>query len=333
MKHEKSVMVTRLRSSPDSYGQFALYGLKKKLVELRPDVVHAHGAFSPTSIQCVLYQRKLGYRLFIDDHSHPLNFHVDRFHKMAYVRAVASFYRCFPESVVAFLPVTADGLRILTSQLNIPSSKIQRFDLGADIEEFSPHREDAARLRAELDLPSRATLVVSAGRFYKDKDSEILVQAFSIASRSIDNLVLVLAGDWNPVYLSGVKGLIKDLGVSSRVIVRGFVPHEMLANLYNAADFGVWPGGPSITTWEAIATGLPCILMTHPAHITAQQSGACRTFARGDVYQLSREISLLAESPELRATLSRGARGFAEKQRSWEVISRRTVDIYESRSR
>src|SRR5438552_19103562 len=60
---EAEVRVRRLPHTPEVHGQVALLGLTSALLESNPDIVHVHGAAAPYTMQCLLLQQKLGYKL------------------------------------------------------------------------------------------------------------------------------------------------------------------------------------------------------------------------------------------------------------------------------
>src|SRR5438132_5280400 len=87
----KGVKLIRLPSVPPLSGLLILSGLAKTIRQLSPDIVHSHGALNLYTIQCLMNQRKLGYHLVIDDHSHSHNVRTDAPARI-YVRAVKTAY-------------------------------------------------------------------------------------------------------------------------------------------------------------------------------------------------------------------------------------------------
>src|SRR5437667_674005 len=71
--HDNGVSIRRLESTPELFGQEVFPGLHRVLKEFKPDIVHAHGALAPISLQTLLLRGRLRYKLVIDDHSHASN--------------------------------------------------------------------------------------------------------------------------------------------------------------------------------------------------------------------------------------------------------------------
>jgi len=60
--------------------------------------------------------------------------------------------------------------------------------------------------------------------------------------------------------MAELTSLSRTLGIRDQTIFHDFADRSELSQIYNAADIGVWPGDPSITVLEALATGLACLL-------------------------------------------------------------------------
>ena len=72
--------------------QIILMGLKSKLRELKPDIVHAHGEVNPITLQTVVYCKRLGFKVFVDSHSNNDNFVLNSILKRLYYRFAKIFY-------------------------------------------------------------------------------------------------------------------------------------------------------------------------------------------------------------------------------------------------
>ena len=103
---ENNVKIHRLPSLFEMNGQILLKGLIKKLKQLKPDIVQAHGAFSPLTLQVILCSTYLNYSVFVDDHSHETNFYIDSLATRMYIILIKLFYFRYGNRVCFWMPVT-----------------------------------------------------------------------------------------------------------------------------------------------------------------------------------------------------------------------------------
>lgn len=324
------VELIRLPSVPGPLGANLFVGLRGVLARRSPDVVHAHEARSPNTLQCLLAQRRLRYALIVDDHSHSRNVRLARAYQRAYIRGVAAAYRLLNRSVATFLAVTPAARIFLERRLGIPRRRIRLGALGADAKGFAPSSRARARGRRDLDVPAGATLILMTGKLSPNKDPETLLRSFARVSRHRGDVWLMLAGAGDPRFMGRLRGLVEELGLSKRTILRGLIPHEALSRAYNAADIGVWPGAHSITVLEALATGLPCVLPgDDAAYRPIVEAGACRGFRTGDVASLAESLESLLSDPDARRRLASKGRALIEQRFSWGPIASSLMEVYE----
>ncbi len=327
------VFIIRLPSTPPVYGQLVLLGLSNALKRLEPDVVHAHGAFSPTTIQCLLRQKHLGFRLFVDDHTHSRNLTLDTKYKRSYVKALAWAYRCSDASVAAYLPITSAAVPGLRRQLEIRADRLVEVPLGADSTLFTPCEEKRRTFRSRFPLTEGEAIVACTGKFTREKEIDVLIRAFATVVAKFSGSRLILAGTIHPSYRAQLQELAMTLGVGTKIAFRDLVPRSELAEFYNGVDIGVWPGTPSITVIEALACGLACVLPGNvPAYRLVEQYGACLTFPEGDPIGLATSIMTLLGSPSSRTTVTHNARRLTEERLSWTAIAKQTLGIYDAYS-
>ncbi len=325
---ESGLTVLRLPSVPEVYGQILLVGLRKALRKLKPDIVHAHGAFSPNSVICAALQRKGGYALFVDDHT-SYDLKTKKGLKAAYIASIRQFYHNYSTAVSKFLPVTPAAAKTLQLELQIPSAQITLTSLGADNGLFTPSAESRRITRKQLGLSDQDVLVICTGKFGTEKRVDLLVRAFSsIKSAGNNTIRLLLAGSARLDYMREVRSLCRQLGVDGRVMFYDFLPRRELAAFYNAADIGVWPGSHTITVLEALATGLPCIVPSTSEYAPLVRLRACLAFDPGNAESLASSLTTLLDDPSLRAEIAVKACQVVEERFSWEAVTRKTLAVY-----
>jgi glycosyltransferase involved in cell wall biosynthesis len=334
--NDNGVRIHRLRVALEieNGGMIVLKGLNKKLKELNPDVVHAHGAFTPSTIQVVANAERMGYRVFIDEHTHSNNFNPASLSKTSYIQAVRVFYRILGKRVDGWMPVTDAAKEILQSLFVIRDTPIQVLDLGADTNRFRPSEDLRMKGRQEVGIGSNELLVITAGKFDETKDTHVLIKAFrEVVSRN-PGVRLLLLGDGPESYMQMLHKLVEDNQLEHSVIFHVFVRNEELPKFYNAADIGAWPGNHTITAVEAFATGLPVIIPdSDKAYAVLFKSGAVYGYARGDVSSLVHLILQIITDADQRRRKGLQATRFAADNISWQVLARRSIDMYSSATR
>ena len=101
--------------------------------------------------------------------------------------------------------------------------------------------------------------VLCVSRLIERKGIRFLIEA--IGRLKNDPVELILVGDGNQE--EELKELAKGLGVSDRVVFKGYVNHDSIGEIYRNSDLFVLPSqneGMSNALLEAMASGLPVIV-------------------------------------------------------------------------
>lgn len=151
---------------------------------------------------------------------------------------------------------TAGYMEILEKRGYLPE-KMSLFRRGYDVETFKPRMKKSMYFKNRFDLKKGINLLY-AGRISKDKNLDLLIEAFLKASREGNNINLILAGD-GP-YLTELKNKIKN---EKRILLTGRLPHEEMPEIYSDADIFVFPSTTDtfgMAVLEAQACGVPAVV-------------------------------------------------------------------------
>jgi|SRR5579862_294069 len=207
------------------------------------------------------------------------------------------------------------------------ASRVVRIPLGVDLDHFHPDRRaDAAPTRAMLGLPVDAPVVGFVGRFAREKEVELLVDAWTrVAPRTDAYLALVGDGPGRRRLQARAQG--------DRIV---WIPYQNdrhhLANILAAFDIFVSPG--SIETFglsalEAAASGT-AVVTADRGGVSEQirQSGGGALFPAGDCDGLAETLTRLLQSGDSLAQLGARGRAYAEREHAWSRVFDRIFDVY-----
>ena len=207
----------------------------------------------------------------------------------------------------------ADGA---LAELGIPAARVARWDRGVDTNRFDPGLRDESLLPGELN-------VLYAGRISKEKNIDLLADAFALAHEQDPRLHLVLAGG-GPEQ----PRLADRLG--DRASFLGWQAGTSLAAIYASADAFCFPSETDTfgqVVLEAQASAIPVVAVDAGGPrelITDDVDGLLRP-ARADA--LADALLSLAASPGLRRRLGVAARRRVE-YRTWERALERLASGY-----
>jgi glycosyltransferase involved in cell wall biosynthesis/predicted metal-dependent phosphoesterase TrpH len=202
------------------------------------------------------------------------------------------------------------------ADLGIAAERIARWDRGVDTSRFDP------ALRDERLLPSELT-VLYAGRVSKEKNIDLLADAFALAHEQDPRLHLVLAG-------GGPEQSRLAARLGNRASFLGWLEGSALAAAYANADAFCFPSetdtfGQVVLEAQASALAVLAVDAGGPRELITDGVNGLLRPARADA--LADALLSLADSPALRRRLGRAARRSVE-ERTWERALERLAAGY-----
>jgi glycogen synthase len=199
--------------------------------------------------------------------------------------------------------------QIIVNRYGIPADKIEVVHNSIDPASMLSHRsvEQNSYLYART-LQQEGYIVVAAmSRFTVQKGMTHFLQAAAKASKVIDRMIFLLAGDGEQ--RDELIALSADLGISDKVLFTGFVRGKRWREVYDIADVFVMssvsePFG--LTALEAAAMDTSLVI-THQSGVGEVLHNVLR-YDYWDVDRLADQIVNLASSRALREDLSSNAK-------------------------
>lgn len=208
----------------------------------------------------------------------------------------------------------------------ISPEKIRVVPNSVDVGFYRPCRETRDNLRREMGVGEEKKIILSAGRLVDWKGFDVLIRAFALAKLS--NAVLWIFGSGPEE--GRLAGMVRDLGLSSSVLIHSFVPE--LRPFFWASDLFVLPSKKpepfGLVLLEAMAAGLPVIGTDAGGPRDIVEEGISGWLVKpGDIESMARRMEETMQEDEKRDLLGKGA---IERSRRFDISrgSRETREQY-----
>jgi len=297
-------------SLPPGFPGFPYFDRMEKIFEeLRPDVVHAHHAFSSIALCSLSIGRKLGAKTVLTNHSVQFLYDSETLWKPS---SYALFpYRKFIECADEIVAVSRAAARFIAQ---FTDRKVKVIPNGVYVEEFAPRRKR---------FDGRSLLFV--GRLVPRKGLHILLEAMKILVKKKQNCLLTVVGSGclSPM----LKILAESSPLKRNLKVKGQVDKETLVKLYRKAHVFTLPSlfgeAFGITLLEAMASKTPVVATRQGGVGEVVKNGKTGLLVRrGDAEGLAEALLTLLEDIPLTKKLAENAFKEAKKY-DWNLIAER----------
>jgi glycosyltransferase involved in cell wall biosynthesis len=184
-------------------------------------------------------------------------------------------------------------------------------------------------IKENLRIPGDARVLLYVGRLAKEKNLDLLLDAFAQILSSAGNVYLVIAGSGNNA--ARLKGRTEQLCIDEFVRYTGFLDRTRLDPLYKAADVFVYPSmteTQGLAVGEALAAGTPCVVVNGGGAPETVTNGVDGFTVRDDVQEFASAVLKLLDDDILRRKFSEAGRRNAERLRP-ERVAQLIVESYE----
>ncbi|MBR3138437.1 glycosyltransferase family 4 protein [Candidatus Saccharibacteria bacterium] len=274
--------------------------MKKMLLAIQPDVVVS---FLPSPSYRVLFlKKKINCKVIVSDRNDPRHEYKSLINRI----------------LCKWLYKRADGFVFQTNeQKNFFSKAIQEHSV------VIPNPLKSEFLNSAVDERKKNT-IISVGRFHKQKNQRLLIDAFYEISLKYKNYKLKIFGH-GPLEKE-LSDYIKRLGMVDKIMIHKPV-EDIKKELSESRIFVMtsdYEGMPN-ALMEAMACGLPCISTDCPCGgprelIKDGVNGIL--FGVGDKNQLIAKLEVLIEDDGLRKKLGREAKKICDKMNPEEICKR-----------
>jgi glycosyltransferase involved in cell wall biosynthesis len=303
-------------------GYIPVSAARKLIASFAPDVAHIH---SPVTLGFIarIGAGRQHVPVIYTNHYLPVNVRPAQLRRSGIVDAL--FYQYvvgFSNSCTQVTAPTTTALELLRERgLRVPSKVMSN---GVDLGTYSPGPGPDG-LRSRYGLRADTPLILSVGRLSPEKRIDVLMDA---AAAMRHDAQIVVAGTGPDE--GRLRARADRLALAGRVQFLGFVPGCDLPGLYRLADmFAIASEAElqSLTTMEAMATGLPVVAANAYALaelVSHEQNGLL--FHPGQAPELAACLDRLVTDNALRAAMGVASRkmiGCHERHRwltEWEAL-------------
>lgn len=319
VKVHRAPTLTMLKSESLTAALYALYVVAQAL-QLKPDVVHAHGLFSPT-VAGLVVRRLFGVPVVAKVLRGGVLGDIVRVkHKWRGKRRMADLR----DNVDGFIAVSEEIRSELVAE-GVSAEKCHYIPNGVDIERFKPAEPGMKRRLREARGLKDVPTVIYVGRLVPEKRVGQLVESWKTVIQTIPDVQLVIVGTGSE------EGSVRAMA-GAGVYFAG--PVEDVSSWLQLADVYVLPSiseGLSNALLEAMASGLPII-----ATAVGEAPNLIQTSENGwlippdDVEALTAALKSALEDPEFNKRAGIGNRQRILNDFQLSVTADKLVQLYQS---
>lgn len=232
--------------------------------------------------------------------------------------------------LVDSISCASDRLKKMTKQFGVKEDCIFDAPVGADYNLFKPGL-DGERIREMYNIKDK--LILYIGQLHGAQHADLFIKAANIASHSYHDVSFMIVGEG--FMENRLKDLSSDLGLDSKLIFTGAVPHKEIPYYISAADICVASFRETMVSRcksplkiaEYLACGKPVVASL--VGEVRNMAGGCAILVRpGDFHDLSKAITKLLNDEKLRKDLSNHSRERVIAKYNWNYTSESILNAY-----
>lgn len=228
---------------------------------------------------------------------------------------------------------------LIGGDYDVPLSKIHVVPPGYDDSRFFPVSMTTRQsLKRELNLSG--PIVLALGRLARNKGYDLLIRSMRPVIERIPETKLLLAigstslNEDEALQLQALRNVAEESGVSGNVLFRDYIPDELLADYYRAADVFALssryePFG--MTAVEAMACGTPTVITTEGGLWEQIHWGADAIYANpNDVEAFGHAICQILQYPAIADRLAKYGSQRTRAKFTWSGVAQQILEAFEN---
>lgn len=185
-------------------------------------------------------------------------------------------------------------------------------------------------LRNKLGLSEDKKIILYLGRLGKEKNIGFIIESLKKLLESNDDIYLAIVGDGPE--RKNLSTLVKKLNLNSKVLFTGFVSRLDVSKVYSDSYIFVFASTTEtqgLTVPEAMATGLPVVVMRDPAFEEIVLDGKTGLLTDTSETDFAEKVLSLIENEELRKKLGSDGEKFVKENFSSRSQAENVLEAYQ----
>lgn len=197
--------------------------------------------------------------------------------------------------------------------------------LPTGVDKITTNAAEIAQVKQRYGITADDQVVMFTGRLGKEKNVELLINAFAKAYKTLPDLKLLLVGDFK--HSDELLELGAALGIADRIIKTGYIENHDLGAILESADLFVLPSltdTQNLALNEAANAGLPLIVVD-PLINEVIQDGVNGYITKPTINAVTRGIITILSDPKKTKAMGKAscveAAKFSEKAQATKLAS------------
>jgi glycosyltransferase involved in cell wall biosynthesis len=212
-------------------------------------------------------------------------------------------------------------------KFGMAGDRVFQFPWGIDLQHFSPGV--GSHIREELGWQDQMILL-STRSFEPIYGVDLVVKAYLKIARWFPELRLLLLGDGSQRVV--LEGMVEESGIAANIHFAGPVHLEELPDYYRAADVYLsasFSDGSSVSLLEAMGCGLPVVVSDIPGNLEwVENNKNGWVFPTGDSEAIANVIMNALEDPSALDQIGKAGRKVVETRADWNLNFPKLLDAY-----
>lgn len=248
------IKVHKIRCKGVTSSTFIPYGLKKKLEEIKPDVIFHHNVSITTLPIVTKYAKKHKCKLFVDNHADEINMSKSKLWVYLNYKLLSRIAcRIRRNCVTRFYGVTHSRCEFINKYFGVPKKYIELLPIGADTD-LADTLDKKDALRQKYGFTETDRIIVSGGKMGIHKGTVDLINAIGEMRNERFGLKLILFGKFEDEETQRLAES-KDY-----VYLYGWCDRIKTLELLKLADVACWPIHHTTLIEDAIAVETPLVI-------------------------------------------------------------------------
>jgi glycosyltransferase involved in cell wall biosynthesis len=287
--------------------------MEETVRSLNLDIIHSHGPYS-LGEEALKFGKMLDipvvvtYHIKYEDYYHYIPLLPKKISQML-INSVVNKHCLKCDAVIA----PSSAIKNLLFDAGIKKSVVV-IPSGIDIDHFAKDTGRREEVRNKYGIKEGEVVLITASRIAPEKNIEFLIRAFDIIRKTKDNAKLMIVGEGS--IKEDLENLVKELGLTEKVIFTGLLDKEGMIAHYQSGDIFVFASlteTQGLVAVEAMAAGLPVVAIKACGIEDMVKSGNDGILTDNVESNFAENAIKLIENNDLRSKMSENARVNAQE--------------------